>query len=160
MGCEAARGEILVFVSGHCIPENKEWLRHLLAPFSDPEVAITYGRQIGGEETKFSEHRIFAKYFPDTEEPSQGEIFCNNANAALRRDDWAAQPFDEKLTGLEDMAMAKVLARKLEKELGCEVIMTRTGDTFLELEERTAIANKVGADLFISRQTCQVSSLM
>ncbi len=48
------------------------------------------------------------------------------------------------------LEIAKVLARKLEQELGCEVIMTRTGDTFLELEERTAIANKVGADLFIS----------
>jgi len=48
------------------------------------------------------------------------------------------------------LEIARVLARKLEKELGCEVIMTRTGNTFLELEERTAIANKVGADLFIS----------
>jgi len=48
------------------------------------------------------------------------------------------------------LEMARVLARTLEKELKCEVIMTRTGDTFLELEERTAIANKVGADLFIS----------
>ena len=48
------------------------------------------------------------------------------------------------------LAMAKALARKLEQELKCEVILTRSGDTFLELEERTAIANKVGADLFIS----------
>jgi len=48
------------------------------------------------------------------------------------------------------LAMAKTLARKLERELECEVILTRSGDTFLELEERTAIANKVGADLFIS----------
>jgi len=48
------------------------------------------------------------------------------------------------------LAIARTLAKKLEKSLGCEVIMTRTGNTFLELEERTAIANKVGADLFIS----------
>jgi len=48
------------------------------------------------------------------------------------------------------LAMAKALARQLEKEIGCEVILTRTDDTFLPLEERTAIANKVGADLFIS----------
>ncbi len=48
------------------------------------------------------------------------------------------------------LAMAKILARRLEQELDCEVILTRSGDTFLELEERTAIANKVGADLFIS----------
>ena len=48
------------------------------------------------------------------------------------------------------LAIAKILAKKLEKDLGCEVIMTRTGNTFLQLEERTAIANKVKADLFIS----------
>ncbi len=48
------------------------------------------------------------------------------------------------------LVLAKVLAKKLEKDLGCEVILTRTGNTFLQLEERTAIANKVRADLFIS----------
>lgn len=48
------------------------------------------------------------------------------------------------------LAIAKILAKKLEKDLGCEVILTRTGNTFLQLEERTAIANKVKADLFIS----------
>jgi len=35
-------------------------------------------------------------------------------------------------------------------ELGAEVVMTRTDDTFVPLESRTAIANQHGADLFIS----------
>lgn len=46
--------------------------------------------------------------------------------------------------------LAKRLAKALRKKLDCEVILTRSGDVYLPLEERTAIANKLGADLFIS----------
>lgn len=48
------------------------------------------------------------------------------------------------------LQVAKKLAAKLRKELGYEVILTRNDDTYISLEERTAIANTNGADLFIS----------
>lgn len=46
--------------------------------------------------------------------------------------------------------LAKILAKKIRREIGCEVSLTRSKDVFLSLEQRTAIANMRKADLFIS----------
>ncbi|MDD5198278.1 MAG: glycosyltransferase family 2 protein [Terrimicrobiaceae bacterium] len=112
IGCEAARGETLVFISGHCVPSTPRWLEELVKPFEDARVAVTYGRQIGGRETKFSEHVLFEKYFPAHRPSGQAPFFCNNANAAVRRSEWAAHRFDESLTGLEDMHLAQRLVER------------------------------------------------
>ncbi len=51
------------------------------------------------------------------------------------------------------LQIAKRLAHKVETELNCDAVLTRTTDRYLTLEERTAIANTQNADLFISIHT-------
>lgn len=110
-GCEAASGDILAITSGHCVPTDPRWLQRLCQPILDGKAEYTYGRQLGGPSSQFSECRIFAKYYPDQARVPQEGFFCNNANSALLRSAWEALRFDEDLTGLEDMELAQRLVR-------------------------------------------------
>lgn len=106
-GIAAATGDICVFPSAHVYPLYETWLEKLVAPFANERVVLAYGRQSGNHLNKFSEHRIFARWFPAESVCPQQGYFCNNANCAIRRSVWEAQPYDETLTGLEDLAWAK-----------------------------------------------------
>ena len=109
LGCEEAQGQALVFISGHCIPVDQTWLEHLIAPIEQDRAAYSYGRQVCNGTSRFSECQLFRKYYPETSKIPQQGFFCNNANSALCRDAWAELRFDEELTGLEDMELAKRL---------------------------------------------------
>jgi rhamnosyltransferase len=96
------------------IPTLRGWLERLLEPFIDPLIALTYGKQRGSppggssrQSTKFSEHEIFARWFPEEANLQQAQPFCNNANAAIRKALWNERLYDETLTGLEDLDWAK-----------------------------------------------------
>ena len=58
------------------------------------------------------------------------------------------------VAGIEEkdvvLDVALRLGRLLHERLGSEIIYTRSDDTFIPLETRTAIANKAQADLFLS----------
>lgn len=109
-GCNAATGEFCVISSAHVYPKRNDWLEKLLEKFTDG-VALVYGKQRGNEVTSFSENEIFKQWFPEHDIERQDHPFCNNANAAIRRDLWEEFPYNERLTGLEEVAWAKQIRK-------------------------------------------------
>ncbi len=106
-GIQAATRELIVIASAHVYPVYPDWLESLLRPLEDERVALTYGKQRGPETARFSEQQIYHQWYPDVSKPRQVTAFCNNANAAIRKSLWVHHPYDETLTGLEDLAWAK-----------------------------------------------------
>lgn len=106
-GVSEATRELVVIASAHVYPVYPDWLESLLRPFEDEMVALAYGKQRGPETAKFSEQQIYHQWYPDHSMPRQPTAFCNNANAAIRKSLWEKNPYDEALTGLEDLAWAK-----------------------------------------------------
>lgn len=102
-------------------------------------------------------HQVPEKKMPEKKQKTPKKI--NSSIAKIRRivvdpghgghDPGAVGP-----SGIQEkdvvLAIGLELKEQLMEELGVDVVMTRSTDIFIPLEERTAIANKVGADLFIS----------
>ncbi len=106
-GIKSASRELIVIASAHVYPVYPDWLETMLRPFEDAQVALTYGKQRGYEGSKYSEHQIFHQWYPDLTNLDQITAFCNNANSAIRKNLWNLHPYDETLTGLEDLEWSK-----------------------------------------------------
>jgi rhamnosyltransferase len=107
LGIQAATHEFIVIASAHVYPLYPDWIESLLRLFQNANVAVSYGKQRGSAKSSFSERQLFLQWFPDRDYVIQDNPFCNNANCAIRRSLWQQHPYDETLTGLEDLAWAK-----------------------------------------------------
>jgi rhamnosyltransferase len=106
-GIAAASCSLVAIASAHVYPVYPDWLEKLLEPFKDAVVSLAYGRQTGGPRSKFSEQKVYERWYPAQSTLRQNHPFCNNANAAIRRAVWQEHPYDETLTGLEDLAWSR-----------------------------------------------------
>jgi rhamnosyltransferase len=107
VGLAASESDFAVFASAHVYPVYDSWIEQLVRPFADPKIALTYGRQQAPSDGRFSEQQLLTRWFPSRSVTRQRDPFCNNANAAIRRAVWEKLPYDEQLTGLEDLEWAK-----------------------------------------------------
>ena len=106
-GIRESKGEVVVIISGHCIPVNQDWLGNLLKNINKKGVGGVYGRQ---EPLSFSsslDKRGLAITFGLDAKTQTKDSFFHNANSAIKRSVWEEFPFDEKATNIEDRIWGK-----------------------------------------------------
>jgi rhamnosyltransferase len=101
-GIRASSGQILVCLSGHCIPADETWLENLIRDLRDPEVAGVYGRQQPLSFSSDLDKRDLMLVFGLDKKIQVKDSFFHNANSAIRRETWERYPFDEQITNIED----------------------------------------------------------
>lgn len=113
VGIRESSGRFIVVASAHVRPVDGLWLTNMLRDLrADPRVAMTYGRQVGWETSKFGESLDFDRFFGPLPREIADHFFANNANSAFRRGLWERRPFDEGLPGLEDIEWARWARRE------------------------------------------------
>ena len=101
-GIKASKGNIIVVISAHCIPTNKNWLSNLIKGLKDKKVAGVYGRQEPMKYTSDLDKRDLLTIFGLDKKVQVKDTFFHNANSAFRKEIWNKIPFDEKVTNIED----------------------------------------------------------
>lgn len=118
LGVRETTGVIVVFMSQDAIPENPRWLSELVAPYTMPEVAATFSRQVPQPDANPMERFFLSTHFPYGEPVYmrrnghedllfQRDVFFSNVSSSARRSALLAHPFDEDLIMSEDQQFAR-----------------------------------------------------
>jgi rhamnosyltransferase len=110
IGCTSA--DIAILLSADATPCSKEWLASLISRFSDPQVAVVYGRQCPRANAPVDEVvRLLHAFDGQPRELSPDGVqadhkakrwVCSNACSAVRVSVWREFPFDEELQFAEE----------------------------------------------------------
>ena len=95
LGWRQAAGEFVVFMTQDAIPADENLIERLIRPFEDPDVAVTYARQIPRTGCRLAERysRMF-NYPADSRKKTSADLkelgiktyFCSDVCAAYRKD--------------------------------------------------------------------------
>lgn len=110
LGVREAIHPVVVFLSGHCVPRDDNWLLSLVAPLSlDDEVVASYGRQVAFPFSPAAVKTELSAVFRSEPRIQSQDDFIHNANSAYRRHFLLEFPFDEDVKNLEDRLMGSLI---------------------------------------------------
>jgi len=112
-GIEAAEGDKICILSGHCFPKDKNFLRYLKKPFSfQDNIVGVYAKQSPHRNTNLLEYRNFLYIYRNEKIIQDNCPFFNNAASMIKKDIWKEIKFDEEVKAQEDMIWAREILRR------------------------------------------------
>ena len=111
-GVSYSRGEFLCFLSAHCIPLNKFWLKNLLNYMNNRKIVGAYGRQVPTKETSIFESKELYYTFKKDFIIQKNSSFFHNANSLIKYSFWEKKKFNEKTDHVEDILWANYWIKK------------------------------------------------
>jgi rhamnosyltransferase len=114
LGVAHVDAEIVATLSAHSLPANPDWLRQLVQPFAQPNVAGVYGRQLPRSNATVLEllGMRLTGVLGDKPKLLDRRPLFSNANGAFRRSLWLEHPFDEDVGGAEDIAWVRTMQER------------------------------------------------
>jgi glycosyltransferase involved in cell wall biosynthesis len=114
LGVANVEAEVIATLSAHSLPANTDWLRNLIRPFTRPEVAGVYGRQLPRANATVLEllGMRLTGVLSETPRLLDRRPLFSNANGAFRRALWQEHPFDERVGGAEDIAWVRTMQER------------------------------------------------
>ena len=114
-GIRNSSGEIIVCLSGHCVPTSKKWLSNLIKELSNNKIAGVYGRQEPFSFSSDLDKRDLINLFGLDKKIQIKDTFFHNANSSFTRKIWEKFPFDENISNIEDRVWAeKIISSGLQ----------------------------------------------
>jgi len=108
-GFERARGKYVVCLSGHALPQSRDWLSSIISNFNDEKVAAVMCKTIPWPDCNpFDRRGLLKKYNNHRREITEGPPFIfSNSSSVIRKDIWKRIHFDETLSYSEDVDWAR-----------------------------------------------------
>jgi rhamnosyltransferase len=110
-GVKYAKNEIIVFLSAHCIPTSKNWLKSLINGFEENTAAV-YGKQLPYSFSSSNDKRDLFNQFGLEKRVQKKDNFFHNANSAIFRKLLRKYPFNNEVRHIEDRIWAKNILKK------------------------------------------------
>ena len=118
-GAHLSDADIIMFMTQDAVPDNKDLVKHLLEPFSNPQVAAAYGRQLPRKNAGTIEKYTRTFNYPEKSSIKSKEdlpklgiktYFCSNVCSAYRKNAYDnLGGFVTKTIFNEDMIMASAI---------------------------------------------------